>query len=58
MEGFTLLMKKMTPGLFSPHWNLVAHAIMLMIKIQHAFVVGVMEIQFHKCFPQSKDRGP
>jgi hypothetical protein len=51
-------MKKMTPGLFSPHWNLVAHAIMLMIKIQHAFVVGVMEIQFHKCFPQSKDRGP
>jgi hypothetical protein len=51
-------MTKMTPELFSPHWNLVAHVtVVLMIKIQHGFVVGVMENQFHKCFLQSKDRG-
>jgi hypothetical protein len=43
MEESTLLMMKMTPKLFSPHWNHVAHvSVMLMIMIQLALVVGVI----------------
>jgi hypothetical protein len=38
---------KMTPKLFSPHWNHVAHvSVMLMIKIQLALLVGVIANQF------------
>ena len=58
MEGFTLLMMKMTPELFFPHWNLVAHVTaMLALRIQHAHVVGVLANRFHKSFRQSKDHG-